>query len=85
MCIIIIFLRKISPEVTSATNPLLFAEEDWPGANIVPIVLYFISGTPTTAWLASGAMSAPGIHTGKPLATEAERAHSTTAPLGRPQ
>ena len=23
------FLRKISPELT-ATNPLLFAEEDWP-------------------------------------------------------
>ena len=24
------FLRKISPELTSATNPLLFAEEGWP-------------------------------------------------------
>ena len=24
------FLRKISPELTSATNPPLFAEEDWP-------------------------------------------------------
>ena len=23
-------LRKISPELTSATNPPLFAEEDWP-------------------------------------------------------
>ena len=27
------FLRKISPELTSATNPPLFAEEDWPWAN----------------------------------------------------
>ena len=25
----IYFLRKISPELTSATNPLLFVEEDW--------------------------------------------------------
>ena len=27
-----VFLRKISPELTSATNPplLFFAEEDWP-------------------------------------------------------
>ena len=28
--LIIFFLRKISPELTSATNPPLFAEEDWP-------------------------------------------------------
>ena len=27
------FLRTISPELTTA-NPPLFAEEDWPGANI---------------------------------------------------
>ena len=24
------FLRRISPELTSAANPPLFAEEDWP-------------------------------------------------------
>ena len=24
------FLRKIGPELTSAANPPLFAEEDWP-------------------------------------------------------
>ena len=29
-----VFLRKISPELTSATNPPLFAEEDRPWANI---------------------------------------------------
>ena len=28
------FLRKVSPELTSATNLPLFAEEDWPWANI---------------------------------------------------
>ena len=28
--IIFIFLRKISPELTSAADPPLFAEEDWP-------------------------------------------------------
>ena len=24
------FLRKLSPEITSAANPPVFAEEDWP-------------------------------------------------------
>ena len=28
------FLRKISPELTSAANPPLLAEEDWPRANM---------------------------------------------------
>ena len=27
---IYLFLRKLSPELTSAANPPLFAEEDWP-------------------------------------------------------
>ena len=26
----VLFLRTISPELTSAANPPLFAEEDWP-------------------------------------------------------
>ena len=43
------FLRKISPELTAA-NSSLFPEEDRPWANIMPIFLYFIRGTPTTAW-----------------------------------
>ena len=29
-----IFLMKINPKLTSATNPPLFAEEDWPWAHI---------------------------------------------------
>ena len=28
--LLLVFLRKISPELTSAANPTLFAEEDWP-------------------------------------------------------
>ena len=36
------FLRKISPELTSAANPPRFVEEDWPWANIhaYPPLLY---------------------------------------------
>ena len=51
----------------------------------MPIFLYFICGTPTTAWLLpSGAMLAPGIQTGEPWAAEAERANLTAATPGRP-
>ena len=50
-CLILFFSRKFSPELTTA-NPPLFAEEDWPWANIhAHIPLLFICGTPTTAWL----------------------------------
>ena len=35
--------------------------------------------------LPSGALSAPGIQTGKPRAAEAKRAHLTAAPLGWPR
>ena len=66
------FLRKISPELTAA-NPPLFAEEDWAELTSMPIFLYFICGTPTTAWLLpSGAMSAPGIPAGVPQASEVD-------------
>ena len=42
-----------------------------PELTSVHIFLYFIRGTPTTAWLLpSGAMSAPGIRTGEPRAAE---------------
>ena len=41
------FLRKISPELTTASPPL-FAEEAWPCASIMPIFLYFLCGTPAT-------------------------------------
>ena len=32
--ILFFFFRKISPELTSAISPPLFAEENWPGAEI---------------------------------------------------
>ena len=32
---------------------LFFSEEDWPELTSMPIFLYFIRGTPTTAWLAA--------------------------------
>ena len=34
-----VFLKKISPELTSAANPPLFAEEDWPWDNILAYLL----------------------------------------------
>ena len=46
-----LFLRKFSPELTTA-NPPLFAEEEWPELTSVPILLYFLCGTPTAAWRA---------------------------------
>ena len=49
--ILFFFLRKISPGLTSATNPPLFAEEDWPRANICAYLPIFYIGTPATAWL----------------------------------
>ena len=79
------FLRKISSELTSATNPPLFAEEDWPWANIhshLPL-LYMWDAYHSMAWQA-GDMSAPGIQTGEPRAAKAERVPLTTAPLGWP-
>ena len=46
------FLRKISPELRSAANPPLFAEEDWPWANIgahLPL-LYMWNAFHSMAW-----------------------------------
>ena len=44
------FLRKINPELTCAVNPPLFAEEDWPWANICThLPLLFTCGMPATA------------------------------------
>uniref|UniRef100_A0A9L0SVW3 Guanine nucleotide-binding protein subunit alpha n=1 Tax=Equus caballus TaxID=9796 RepID=A0A9L0SVW3_HORSE len=52
--ILLFFLRKTGPELTS-----------------VPIFLYFLCGTPTTAWLLpTSAMSAPRIRTSEPQAAE---------------
>ena len=61
-----LFLRKISPELTTA-NPPLFAEEDWPWANIhahLPL-LYVWGRLLQHGFLPSGTMSVPGIRTGE--------------------
>ena len=79
------FLRKISPELTSAANPLVCAEEDWPWANIrvhLPLL---------SMWDACHSMVcqavrrfAPRIPTGEPWAARAERANLTAAPPDQP-
>ena len=64
------FFLKISAELTAA-NPPLFAEEDWPWANICahfPLLLYV--GRLPQHGLPCGAMSAPGIRIGEPWATK---------------
>ena len=78
------FLRKISPELTTA-SPLLFLRKTGPELTSIPIFLYIRCGTPTTAWLLpSGTMSTPRIRAGEPWATEAERANLTAALLASP-
>ena len=79
------FLRKISPELTSATNLLPFAEEDWPWPNIhahLPL-LYMWDACHSMAWQVVH-MSALRIQTGEPWATEVEHANLTSAPLDWP-
>ena len=43
-------VRKSSPELTSVTHPSLFAEEDWPWANICAHLPLFCMWDATTAW-----------------------------------
>ena len=79
------FPRKINPELTAA-NPPLFAEEDWPWANIRAHFLYFTCRTPTTAWLAKRCHARtwdPNRLT--PGCREAEHTNLTAAPLGQAQ
>ena len=78
------FLRKISPELTTATNPL-FAEEDWPWANIrahIPL-LYMWDACHSMAWQAVHRFM-PGIQTSKRQAAKAECVNLIAAPLGWP-
>ena len=78
------FLMKLSPELTSAANTPLFAEEDWPWANIqvhLPLV-YMWDTCHSMAWQAM-CSSAPSIWTGKPWATKAECMNLTAAAPGQ--
>ena len=78
-------LRKISLERTPAINPPLFAEEHWPWANIrahLPLLYTW------DAYHSMACQAVPCPHPGSKSATratEAERAHLTTAPPGQPQ
>ena len=63
-----LFLRKISPELTTANRPL-FAEEDWPWAPCPSSSTLYVGRLPQHG-VPSGAMSAPGIRTGEPRAAE---------------
>ena len=77
--------KKISPELTSAANPPLFAEEDWPWASIcahLPL-LYM--------WTAYHSMACQAVHRSTPRiqssetrATEVERENLTAAPPASP-
>ena len=73
------FLRKISPELPAA-NPPLFAEEDWPWANIrahLPL-LYMWDAYHSVVWQA-----VPCPHF-EPWATEAKHVNLITALPGQP-
>ena len=59
-----VFLRKISPELTSAANPLFLLRKTSPELTSVPIFFYFICGTPATAWLDKWRV---GLHPGSEL------------------
>ena len=63
---------------------IYFLRKPGPELTSVPIFLYFIHGTPTTAWHAKQCHAAPGIWTCEPQAAEAECAHLTAAPPGWP-
>ena len=80
------FLRKISPELTSAANPpLLLLRKVGPELTSMPIFFYFICGTPASVACQSVHRSAPRIGNCKPQATEAAHANLTAAPLTQPR
>ena len=63
--ILLFFLRKISPELTSAANPPLLLRKHDPELTSVPIFLYFIRGMTATGWLDKQCI---GPHPGSNLA-----------------
>ena len=81
----LLFLRKISPELTSA-NPPLFAEEDWPWANIcahLP-VLYIWDACRSMAFAKQCHVRAQDPNWWTPARREAERVRLTAVPPGWP-
>ena len=79
------FLRKISPELTSATNPTLSAEEDQPWANIcahLPLLYVWDTCHGMTWWVVH--RSVPRIWTGELWATRADHTNLTAMLPGWP-
>ena len=80
------FLTKISPELTTASPPL-FAEEDWPWANIcahLPL-LYTWDAYHSMAFAKQCHVRSRNPNRRTPGRGEVERAHLTAAPPGRPR
>ena len=79
-----VFLRKISPELTSAANPPLFAGEDWPWANIrAHLPLFYM-------WDTCHSMAfcrvVPCLHLGSELVNPGpQKQNLAAAPPGWPQ
>ena len=71
-------MRKISPELTSAANLPLLAEEDWPCANIcanLPLLYMW------DAYHSMACQVVPRLHQGS---DPVEHVHLTAAPPGQP-
>ena len=84
--IYLFILRKSSPELTSASNLSLFAEEDSPWANICahhPLI-YMWDTCHSMAWQALG-RSTPGIRTSDPQARSGASELNCCAPDWPPQ
>ena len=78
------FLRKISRELTAANPPFCWGRLALSSHPCPYSSTFLYVGRLPQHGLPSSAMSAPGIQTSEPWATEAERAHLTAAPLGQP-
>ena len=75
-------MRKISPVLTSANPPLIFAEEVWPWANIRAHLPPLYVGLRRSVASQAVHQCAPGIRTGEPWAAAAEHVHLTTCAIG---
>ena len=85
MIYLFVCLRKISPELTSTANPPLFAEEDWPWANIRTHLhlFYMWDSCHSMAWQEVH-RSMPRIWTSEPRTTEVEFGNPAAMPPGQP-
>ena len=84
-CYFILFFLRINTELTAA-DPPLFAEEDWPWADIHPHLplLYMWDPYHSMAWQAVPC-SHPGSKLANPGPLRSRMCEITTVPPGRPQ